>query len=178
MLAVLRGTIMDRRQLLGGMTALRLARNFSPPDLLTAQSIETGDSLLPTSATTSDRERDGLRGPVRMSVAESETRFGKTGATQEYLTGDSSRPDPLIRAANRRTHGHTMPRGGCSEPPTNLAVPATCRRMPTMKEGDSSASLIVTVPAPTFTTQAKVERLRPKPFPCAPEICTKRSALV
>jgi hypothetical protein len=170
---------MDRRQLLVGMTALGLARNLSLPDLLTAQSIETGDSLLPTSATTSDRERDGLRGPVRMSVAESETRFGKTGATQEYdLDGRllaSRSTYPGSEWENTRTYDAD---GRVLRTTKNLAVPATCRPMPTMKEGDSSASLIVTVPAPTFTTTAKVERLRRKPFPCAPEICTKRSALV
>jgi YD repeat-containing protein len=76
---------MDRRQLLFGMTALGLTRNLTLSDLLNAQNGETGDSLLPASnVNTSDRERDGLRGLVRMSVVESETRFGKSGVTQEY----------------------------------------------------------------------------------------------
>src|SRR5580700_8382741 len=73
---------MDRRQLLIGMTALGLARNLTLPDLLKAQSVETDDSLLPTtSVTASDRERDGLRGPVRMSVVEVGSDFG---TTKEY----------------------------------------------------------------------------------------------
>ena len=74
---------LDRRQLLRGMTALGLARNLTLHDLLNAQNIETGDSLLPTtSANTSNRERDGLRGPVRMSVVSHN--FGETGTTTEY----------------------------------------------------------------------------------------------
>ena len=60
---------MDRRQLLIGMTALGLARNLTVPDLLNAHNVETGDSLLPSSSVRiSDRERAGLRGPVRTSV--------------------------------------------------------------------------------------------------------------
>jgi len=77
--------VMDRRQLLLGMTALGLTRNLTLPDFLNAQNIETGDSLLPTSnVNTSDREGDGLRGPVRMSVVEVSHNFGKNVTTTEY----------------------------------------------------------------------------------------------
>jgi YD repeat-containing protein len=73
---------MDRRQLLLGMTALGLTRNLTLPDFLNAQNIETGDSLLPTrSANTSDRERDGLRGLVRMSAVKGNHDFC---TTKEY----------------------------------------------------------------------------------------------
>jgi YD repeat-containing protein len=55
---------MDRRQLLLGMTALALSRNFSPHFLLSPQNAE------PTAQpkNLSDRERDGLRGPVKTCV--------------------------------------------------------------------------------------------------------------
>jgi len=76
---------MDRRQLLLGMTALGLTRNLTLPDFLNAQNVEIGDSLLSTnSVNTSDRERDGLRGPVRISLEEVGSDFGKTRTTNEY----------------------------------------------------------------------------------------------
>ena len=76
---------MDRRQLLLGMTALGLARNLTLPGFLDAQNVETGDSLLRAiSGTTSDRERDGLRGFVKMAVVEAGSDSRKTSTTTEY----------------------------------------------------------------------------------------------
>src|SRR2546425_5296454 len=68
---------MDRRQLLFGMTALALT-DVKFDCLLNAQSIETASSP-PTASNIrkSDREKRGLRGPVRMCI-------GDESSTTEY----------------------------------------------------------------------------------------------
>lgn len=120
---------MDRRQLLFGMTALGLASNLALPDFLNAQNIEMGDSLPPTSNVgISDRERVGFRGPIRMSVAENETRLGKSVATREY--------DPDGRLLVSRS---SYPGGEWENTSTYDAEGRLLRK--TNKSGDSSSML-------------------------------------
>jgi len=66
---------MDRRQLLFGMTALALSRNFPPHFLLCAQNAESTGQPKNLSV----RERAGLRGPVKTCVGET-TYPGATAA--------------------------------------------------------------------------------------------------
>src|SRR5215472_4194167 len=61
---------MDRRQLLYGVTALGIASRFDLNDLLNAQTLNTSTSK----TAVSDRERDGLRGPVNLWIEHEVTR--------------------------------------------------------------------------------------------------------
>ena len=83
---------MDRRQLLFGMTALGLARGFDLNGLMSPQNIKTaGWQANIGSIRISDRERAGLRGPVKTVVEErSRTEYDLDG---NILTWHSTNSD-------------------------------------------------------------------------------------
>ena len=63
---------MDRRQLMFGMTALGIASRFDLNDLLNAQTLNASSTM--SKPVVSDRERDGLRGPVKEWISGIATR--------------------------------------------------------------------------------------------------------
>jgi len=76
---------MDRRELLYGMTALGIASRFDLNDLLNAQTLNASTSK----TTVSDRERDGLRGPVKLWIQDELTReYDRDGKILELLGVD------------------------------------------------------------------------------------------
>jgi len=76
---------MDRRELLFGMTALGIASRFDLNDLLSAQTLNASSTTGKT--VVSDRERDGLRGPVKECIYAGErTQYDMEGRSLSWRT--------------------------------------------------------------------------------------------